>query len=310
MPMDIFSILDLSKLLMAKSGIKIKPENRGKFTDYCGGKVTDDCINKGKKSPDPAVRKRATFAANARLWKGKDGGSTSSILASLVSGSAIPEDYKVQDAQILYPGYKKEKQTEFTPPVFQPSWGAFEDAYATYYPPYEYSQYQRDQESQQSQADPEDNLESHNGPLLKSLSDEQISWADKIRASYKRAGVTSEIVLRLLVAQDALESNFGKSKFCKYTNNYGNIHASSKWTGAVINGDDKDADGKSYKTNFCKFTSMDDYTRYKWKLLNGKLYGINNNTSQEDFLTRIKKYAEDRQYTSKIQSLVKGLYPN
>ena len=49
-----------------KSGIHIKPENKGKFTDYCGGKVTTDCIKKGKNSSDPAVRKRATFAANAR----------------------------------------------------------------------------------------------------------------------------------------------------------------------------------------------------------------------------------------------------
>lgn len=26
------------------SGIHIKKENRGKFTDYCGGKVTNECI--------------------------------------------------------------------------------------------------------------------------------------------------------------------------------------------------------------------------------------------------------------------------
>ncbi len=54
--------------------IHIKPENRGKFTEYCGGKVTSECIAKGKRSSDPAVRKRATFAANARKWKHADGG--------------------------------------------------------------------------------------------------------------------------------------------------------------------------------------------------------------------------------------------
>lgn len=51
--------------------IKIKPENRGKFTEYCGGSVTADCIAKGKRSKDPKVRKRATFAENARKWKKK-----------------------------------------------------------------------------------------------------------------------------------------------------------------------------------------------------------------------------------------------
>lgn len=54
-------------------GIHIKKANRGKFTKYCGGKVTSACIAKGKRSSSPAVRKRATFAANARKWH-SDGG--------------------------------------------------------------------------------------------------------------------------------------------------------------------------------------------------------------------------------------------
>lgn len=49
--------------------IHIKKANRGKFTDYCGGKVTSECISRGKNSSDPKIRKRATFAANARKWK-------------------------------------------------------------------------------------------------------------------------------------------------------------------------------------------------------------------------------------------------
>ena len=52
--------------MSAKSGIHIKKANRGKFTDYCGGKVTSECIARGKASSNPAIRKRATFAANSR----------------------------------------------------------------------------------------------------------------------------------------------------------------------------------------------------------------------------------------------------
>lgn len=62
-----------------KGGIYIKPENRGKFTEYCGGKVTSECIQKGKNSPDPKIRKRATFAANARKWKHQEGGILNNI---------------------------------------------------------------------------------------------------------------------------------------------------------------------------------------------------------------------------------------
>ena len=54
--------------------IKIKKENRGKFTEYCNGKVTSECIQRGKNSPDPKIRKRATFADNVRHFKHKFGG--------------------------------------------------------------------------------------------------------------------------------------------------------------------------------------------------------------------------------------------
>lgn len=51
------------------SKIHIKKKNRGKFTEYCGGEVTQKCIDKAKKSGNPKLRKRATFAENARKWK-------------------------------------------------------------------------------------------------------------------------------------------------------------------------------------------------------------------------------------------------
>lgn len=53
-----------------KSGnkIHIKKENKGKFTEYCNGKVTQECINRGKHSSSATIRKRATFAQNARKW--------------------------------------------------------------------------------------------------------------------------------------------------------------------------------------------------------------------------------------------------
>ena len=57
-----------------KPKIHIKKKNRGKFTDYCGGKVTDSCIRRAKASGNPTLVKRATFAANARKWKHAKGG--------------------------------------------------------------------------------------------------------------------------------------------------------------------------------------------------------------------------------------------
>ena len=55
--------------------IHIKESQKGSFTRYCGGNVTSECIARGKASPDPRIRKKATFAANARKWKHQYGGS-------------------------------------------------------------------------------------------------------------------------------------------------------------------------------------------------------------------------------------------
>ena len=67
------------------SKIHIKKKNRGKFTEYCGGKVTDECIQKAKKSDNSKLVKRAVFAQNARGWSKKhaDGGAIKAIAPSV-----------------------------------------------------------------------------------------------------------------------------------------------------------------------------------------------------------------------------------
>lgn len=55
------------------SKIHIKEKNKGKFTKYCNGKVTDECIKKAKASGNPTLIKRAVFAENARHFKHKKG---------------------------------------------------------------------------------------------------------------------------------------------------------------------------------------------------------------------------------------------
>lgn len=61
---------NLSLIELFKKGKKIfiKKQNRGKFTEYCNGKVTQKCIEKGKNSSNPDIRKRAIFAQNSRKW--------------------------------------------------------------------------------------------------------------------------------------------------------------------------------------------------------------------------------------------------
>ena len=63
-----YDLNDLISFLKNGSKIHIKKKNRGKFTEYCGGKVTDECIRRAKTSGNPTLVKRATFAANVRKW--------------------------------------------------------------------------------------------------------------------------------------------------------------------------------------------------------------------------------------------------
>lgn len=60
---------------MALHGIEIKKSHKGRFARDVGKKpgehITESDIEKGLHSKDPAERKRANFARNARKWKHK-----------------------------------------------------------------------------------------------------------------------------------------------------------------------------------------------------------------------------------------------
>lgn len=52
--------------LKAGGEIHIKKSHEGRFTKFCNGKVTQECIDRGKKSKYAHIRKQAVFADNAR----------------------------------------------------------------------------------------------------------------------------------------------------------------------------------------------------------------------------------------------------
>lgn len=63
---------ELLSPLKAKSGIHIKPENKGKFTAY--KKTTGETTSQALHSKNPHVRKMANFARNAKKWHHADDG--------------------------------------------------------------------------------------------------------------------------------------------------------------------------------------------------------------------------------------------
>mgnify|MGYP003418899891 FL=1 len=65
------NLRNLTEYLKKGGGIHIKEKNKGSFTKYCNGKVTQECIDKAKKSKNKKLIKRAVFAENARKWSKK-----------------------------------------------------------------------------------------------------------------------------------------------------------------------------------------------------------------------------------------------
>jgi hypothetical protein len=65
------NLKNLTGYLKKGGGIHIKEKNKGSFTKYCKGKVTQDCIDKAKKSGNKKLIKKAVFAENSRKWSKK-----------------------------------------------------------------------------------------------------------------------------------------------------------------------------------------------------------------------------------------------
>lgn len=57
---------DAEKWMQEASEKMEQKGTKGSFTEYCGGEVTQACIDKAKKSDDPKIVKKAIFAENAR----------------------------------------------------------------------------------------------------------------------------------------------------------------------------------------------------------------------------------------------------
>ena len=98
---DEYKILNFSNFIpIGKSGIHIKEKNKGTFTTYCGGKVTNECIQRAKNSPNPKIRKKAIFAQNARRWKHQFGGTIipgisqdiSKLFVDIPASKFVPSD--------------------------------------------------------------------------------------------------------------------------------------------------------------------------------------------------------------------------
>ena len=150
-----------------------------------------------------------------------------------------------------------------------------------------------------------------------SMSADEVKYSDRAdfvrdltnayASALTKAGISTDYA-KYLVAQDALESNYGKSYTGRY--NYGNITVGSDKTASYTEGADHDANGNPITQKFRNYDSVEDFANAKIALLNGSRYrAFAGNRSAQDFYTRVKNagYATDPDYVKKLLAVYNSI---
>ena len=147
-------------------------------------------------------------------------------------------------------------------------------------------------------------VESKNGKIYTNQRD----FVEDMTAAYTKAlaarGISTDYA-KMLVAQDALESNWGKSSLVKDFN-FGGIKAVNGTP--FVEKETKEYSSKNgmhkTKSKFRKFNSLNDYVNYKIDLLSGKRYQAFTGDPTQ-FYHRIKAggYATDPNYVAKLTNI-------
>lgn len=129
-------------------------------------------------------------------------------------------------------------------------------------------------------------------------------WATDLANSYRKAGITNDNAIRMLVSQDALESAWGRSAQGKF--NFGNLTTGAKWKGDYVTGNDKNAKGEAIKQKFRSYNSMDEYAADKIQFLK-RLYDFDENDDINKFTAKLtgsnrgkRRYAEATNYADSL----------
>lgn len=133
-------------------------------------------------------------------------------------------------------------------------------------------------------------------------------WVSDLTQAYRRAGIINDNALKMLIAQDALESAWGRSAQGKF--NFGNLTTGSSWKGDYVTGNDKNAKGQAIKQKFRSYNSIDEYAVDKLQFLK-RLYDFDENDDIDKFVAKLtgsnrgkRRYAEATNYAGSL----KGVY--
>lgn len=188
------------------------------------------------------------------------------------------------------------------------------DPFSDYNFPSTYRQYQTEETTQpvqqvqeQMEKQPKKKQKTQVARVVDHIYKDRSKWISDLKKAYRRAGITNENALRMLIAQDALESGWGKSAQGRF--NYGNLTPGSSWRGEIVIGRDKDGKGNPIQQKFRSYNSIDEYAADKVQFLK-TLYDFDQNDNIATFTSKLqggnkgkRRYAAGNDYIQLVTKI-------
>lgn len=267
-------------------------------------------FRKGGVTPNP-TKGRFTFKKNQMVKDAERLNGKRDMRKKLVKSDVVTNKKKrIQKGQsgLKFVSYKALKTPVISEPISNPfSEYNFPSTYKEYLEKPEEMVHQNIETIQQQEPVKDFTVEAAKPVTVNHIYDNKNKWITDLKAAYKRAGITNENALKMLIAQDALESGWGKSAQGRF--NYGNLTPGKSWTGAVVNGKDHDSKGNPIKQKFRSYNSIDEYASDKIQFLKA-LYDFDQNDNIDTFTKKLqggnkgkRKYAGSSDYIQLVTKI-------
>lgn len=264
---------------------------------------------KGGTAPDP-TKGRFTFKKSQMVKNAEQLNGKKDMRKKLIKSDVVTNKKKrVRKGQ---EGLKFVTYTPVDIPIHKPE--ELENPFSEYNFPSTYREYTQTEPVQieQTQTDqqnetPKQPQKTQTARIANYIYNDRSKWVKDLKDAYKKAGITNENALKMLIAQDALESGWGKSAQGKF--NYGNLTPGKSWKGEIVNGRDHDSKGRSISQKFRSYGSMEEYAADKVQFLK-TLYDFDENDDISTFTHKLqggnkgkRKYAAGPNYIQLVTKI-------
>lgn len=273
--------------------------------------VDNPFFSKGGNVPNP-TKNRFTFKKSQMVKDAEKLNGKKDMRKKLVKSDVVTNKKKrIQKGQS---GLKFASYTPIETPIYKPE--ELENPFSDYNFPSTYKEYLAEQIAPeqvteqpvvQEEITKQQPQKSEASRIVDHVYKDRNKWVKDLKEAYRKAGITNENALKMLVAQDALESGWGKSAQGKF--NYGNLTPGKSWKGEIVNGRDSDGKGNPISQKFRSYNSIEEYAADKVQFLK-TLYDFDENDDINTFTHKLqggnkgrRRYAAGNNYVQLVTKI-------